>query len=170
MSKYHFFWNGIFCQWYASSFYDPKSDLVFSCAEQYMMYKKAILFNDHESATLIMQTNKPNIHKTLGRKVSGFDKLTWDQNARSIVYRGNFLKFTQNPTLLRELLYLDGTTFQNKIEFVEASRSDAIWGIGMGLDEDGIEDPKNWKGTNWLGECITQVRDGILETLSKKIS
>jgi len=39
--KYHFFWGGTFSQWASSPFIDEiHTDIVFSCAEQYMMYKK----------------------------------------------------------------------------------------------------------------------------------
>ncbi|KKN32889.1 hypothetical protein LCGC14_0809150 [marine sediment metagenome] len=42
---------------------------------------------------------------------------------------------------------------------VEASPTDCIWGIGMSCDDPGITDPKNWRGTNWLGKAIMKVRD-----------
>ena len=36
--------NGFLCQWYRCSFRDPELDgLTFNCAEQYMMYKKAMV-------------------------------------------------------------------------------------------------------------------------------
>lgn len=36
--------NGFLCQWYRCSFRDPElSGLTFNCAEQYMMYKKAMV-------------------------------------------------------------------------------------------------------------------------------
>jgi len=46
--------------------------------------------------------------------------------------------------------------------FVEASPYDDIWGIGIGVGTLGIENPANWQGTNWLGECINHARDMII--------
>lgn len=42
MNNYYFFWNGPFSQWYWCSF--QVAGIKF---KQYMMYKKAELFNDH---------------------------------------------------------------------------------------------------------------------------
>ena len=42
--------NGFLCQWYRCSFRDPKLDgLTFNCAEQYMMYKKAMVRCRHDT-------------------------------------------------------------------------------------------------------------------------
>jgi predicted NAD-dependent protein-ADP-ribosyltransferase YbiA (DUF1768 family) len=38
---------------------------------------------------------------------------------------------------------------------------DKIWGIGMGEEDPGIEDPSNWKGLNLLGQAITLVKQQI---------
>lgn len=44
---------------------------------------------------------------------------------------------------------------------VEASPYDKIWGIGMAADDPDIEDQSKWKGTNWLGQAIMDVREDI---------
>ena len=49
------------------------------------------------------------------------------------------------------------TKFNNKI-FVEASPIDKIWGVGLAENNDLILDPKNWKGLNYLGEIVTDIR------------
>ena len=68
----------------------------------------------------------------------------------------NYNKFTQNPEMKERLLETKDTLL------VEASPYDTIWGIGLGMDDPLKEDPKNWKGTNWLGEAITEVRETIV--------
>ena len=88
-------------------------------------------------------------------KVKNFDKDKWEEIAKDVVYVANYAKFTQHEDLKQTLL-----STKDKI-IVEASPWDKIWGIGMRATDKGIEDPKNWKGTNWLGEAIMKVRETI---------
>ena len=150
---YVFFWGGSCSQWASSEF--TINGEKFTCAEQYMMYKKALLFEDEEVANAIMRTNSPMEQKALGRKVRGFDKDKWEAVCREYVYEGNYAKFTQNPEMLKEL-YSYGDR-----EIVEASPEDAIWGIGMHESHPDILDKSKWSGTNWLGEAIMRVRDEL---------
>ena len=101
----------------------------FNSAEQYMMFQKAILFNDYETAEKILDTGNVRTQKELGRQVKGFDNGLWAVNCRRIVYEANKYKFAQNRQLLDELLATRGTTL------VEASPYDTIWGIGMTKDD-----------------------------------
>jgi len=152
--KYVFFWNGVCSQWHASEFeIDGKK---YTCAEQYMMYKKALLFEDEEVANAIMRTNSPKEQKALGRKVRGFEKDKWEEVCREYVYEANYAKFTQNPHMLKEL-----KTYGNR-EIVEASPEDKIWGIGMHETNPDILDKSKWQGKNWLGEAVMRVRDELL--------
>ena len=60
-----------------------------------MMYYKAVTFNDHGSATKIIEESSPRKQKSLGRKVANFDGKLWDSVKQQIVEDGNYLKFTQ---------------------------------------------------------------------------
>ncbi len=152
-SKYVFFWNGIYSQWHmADMTIDGKT---FNCCEQYMMYRKALLFGDMEIAKEIMETRYPKDQKALGRKIQGFDKAIWDKNSLAIVYRGNLAKFSQNEGLKKELLATGDRIL------VEASPVDNIWGIGLDEKAKGVEDPANWKGLNLLGQAITLVKNEL---------
>lgn len=154
MEKFTFFWSGPFSQWYPSEFtVDGKK---FVCAEQFMMYKKAEFFGDMETAEKIMQTLDPKIQKALGRKVRGFDVDGWNKNAKAFVYTGNYNKFTQNPNLMKKLFDTKGTTL------VEASPYDTIWGIGLREDDLNALDRNKWRGTNWLGEVLTSLREDLM--------
>jgi ribA/ribD-fused uncharacterized protein len=113
---------------------------------------KAIYFMDVETAERIMKTTHPSRQKALGRKVKNFNKKDWDQVCIGIVTEILYHKFIQNEDL-KALLMLHG----NKRWFVEASPYDDVWGIGMGQDDKGVEDPKNWKGKNYLGICLDNV-------------
>jgi ribA/ribD-fused uncharacterized protein len=151
--KYIFFWNGIYSQWTPSKF--TIDGVTYNCCEQYMMAKKALLFNDVETYDKIMAADDPKIQKTLGRIVNGFVKEEWEAVCRDIVYEGNYAKFTQNAVMKSELLRTGDR------ELVEASPYDTIWGIGMHETDPNILDKSKWKGTNWLGEVIMKVRETI---------
>jgi len=152
--KYVLFWSGIYSQWY-------KAEMIingnkYNTCEQYMMHQKALLFEDEEVANAVMREPNPKAQKALGRKIRNFDDQKWKQNCMRIVYEGNLAKFSQNPELKTALL-----STGNKI-LVEASPLDFIWGIGMHFDDEGVDNPANWKGTNLLGQAITLVKHELV--------
>ena len=150
--KFTFFWGGPFSQWHKSAFKDEKGQ-VFNCAEQYMMYHKAITFKDQETADKVLETSDPRKQKALGRKVKNFSEYEWSGVAIDIVYHGNKLKFSQNPELKEILMATKGTTL------VEASPYDKIWGIGLKEDDPKAQRRNTWEGFNWLGETLTRLRE-----------
>ena len=143
-----------FSQWYPSDF-TSKEGVTFNCCEQFMMYSKAMLFGDTETAQKILKAETPREQKELGRGVKNFDKEVWEQHARDIVYEGNYYKFTQNPALWRAL-----SDTGNK-RLVEAADYDQVWGIGLRADDPDAQDPAKWKGANWLGDTLTSLRDDL---------
>ena len=153
--KYVFFYGGICSQWYPSKF--TIDGIEYNCAEQYMMAKKAELFGDKEHYDLIMDTDDPSWQKAFGRAVKNFDKKKWEEVAKKHVYDANYAKFDQNIDLLAELI-----SYGDR-EIVEASPTDRIWGIGLGLNNKNIYDRRLWDGTNWLGEVIMKVRVSLLK-------
>lgn len=46
---------------------------------------------------------------------------------------------------------------------VEASPYDRIWGIGLAASNPKALDRKMWRGTNWLGQALTEVREEIVK-------
>ena len=52
--EFVFFFGGNFSQWAPTSF--VIDGVEFCTAEQYMMYKKALMFHDYETASKIMKT------------------------------------------------------------------------------------------------------------------
>lgn len=149
---FHFFYGGPLSQWYPASF--VIDDIEYNCAEQYMMAKKAITF-DIDKLSLIMESKDPRQQKQFGRLVDNFDVTTWNTICRKHVYDGNFAKFTQNIDLREFLLSTDDK------ELVEASPTDKIWGIGLGMNHPDRFDRSKWRGTNWLGEELMNVRESI---------
>jgi ribA/ribD-fused uncharacterized protein len=129
--------------------------IKYNTCEQYMMHQKALLFGDEEVAIAILNEPNPREQKALGRKIRNFDDQIWKQNCMRIVNEANFAKFTQNPELKAAVL-----STRDRI-LVEASPKDFIWGIGMHYDDEGVDNPANWKGTNLLGQAITLVKQEL---------
>ena len=147
---YEYFWGGPFSQWASAPFIID--DIEFNTCEQYMMYKKAMLFGDLEVAKQILQTSNPKAQKALGRKVRYFDDKVWMEHAYNYVVEGNRAKFSQNREFGEVLAMTKGKTL------VEASPYDCRQGIGLYGDDPRAKDPLQWRGENLLGKAITQVR------------
>ena len=152
--KFTLFWAGPFSQWHPCQF--SVAGMAFNCAEQFMMYSKAILFHDMETAEQILATDSPKEQKALGRRIKNFDAQAWLLFREGIVYTGSYAKFTQNPDLEEILLATQGTTL------VEASPYDQVWGIGLGEDNPKANNRATWDGLNLLGETLTRVREAII--------
>jgi len=135
----------------------------FNTAEQYMMAGKAIVFGDLDALRQIMAAKTPGEQKAIGRQVKGYDDTAWKERAREVVTEGNRLKFGQNAEL-REYLFATGDK-----HLVEGAHYDPVWGVALAWSDPAILDPANWRGTNWLGECLMTVRSELYEDLLKRI-
>jgi len=149
-----FFYGGPLSQWYPSPF--TLDGLHYSTAEQYMMASKASYFGDQDTLNLILNTSNPREQKALGRQVKGFTFNAWTCVAREFVYQGNLAKFSQDTALLNFLV--SGT--QDR-ELVEASPTDCVWGVGLGMSDPTLLDRSLWRGTNWLGRALMAVRQTL---------
>ncbi len=154
-NQFTFFWNANspFSQFYPTKFQIDNKE--FNCAEQFMMYSKAITFNDYDIADKILEEQRPEKQKKLGRLVDNFDPIKWNNIAEHIVYQGNYAKFTQNTNLLEKLFLTD------KSELVEVNPSDTIWGIGLPPNNPQIYDKRKWRGQNKLGIILTKLREDL---------
>lgn len=151
--RYTFFWSGPFSNWTKAPFVLDGQE--YNCVEQYMMQKKALMFGDTEIATEIMNTSNPREQKAWGRKVRNFKMDMWAAVARDVVFRGCLAKFTQNKDMHTEIMNTTGTLI------VEASPLDKVWGIGLDEKTAAVTPIDQWKGTNWLGQCLTEVRETL---------
>lgn len=162
--KYLFFWGhqperdggigkGCLSQWWPCTFVvDGRS---FASAEHYMMWRKALLFDDVSTAARVLAASSPGEAKALGRQVSGFEDAVWVSARLEIVVAGNLAKFSQDPALRS---YLLGTGSR---VLVEASPLDRVWGIGLAADDPRALDPSSWRGLNLLGEALMEVRASL---------
>jgi ribA/ribD-fused uncharacterized protein len=152
-TAFHPFIKGVFSQWHPTPIHIEGRD--FGCAEQWMMFGKATLFDDAERGEQIMRTDDPSVQKLLGAQVTGFDNARWDAAKIDIVYRGNLAKFGQNAGALRQLRNTGDAML------VEANPRDWIWRCGLAMDHPAGHHPDEWKGQNLLGRILTKVREDL---------
>jgi ribA/ribD-fused uncharacterized protein len=142
--------RGCLSQWWPAPF--DLDGHTFATAEHYMMWRKALLFDDAPVAERILAATHPKEAKELGRAIGGFDQRRWAADRYQIVVAGNTAKFGQHEDLRKFLL---GTGDR---VLVEASPLDAIWGIGVAADDPRAGDPATWPGLNLLGFALGEVR------------
>ncbi|KAH6715580.1 hypothetical protein BKA61DRAFT_734777 [Leptodontidium sp. MPI-SDFR-AT-0119] len=170
---------GLFCQWEPTTFTVPRETLTwlrtahpghteslpvqpssssepipteieFNCAEQFMMFCKALYFHDKISANLIMATDDPKLQKKYGRAVKDFIDFLWRQSCERVAFEGNWWKFARDEGR-RNFLLETGDRM-----ICEASSVDRRWRIGYKKHK-ALRYRGNW-GENLLGKAIMQVR------------
>lgn len=145
--------NDFLSNWYFSNF--TLDAIEYSSMEQYMMYQKAILFNDKEIASKILSTDNFAEIKALGRRVKGFNEEIWNKNKELIITKGLLGKFSQNPSLKEQLLATGNAIL------AECAVRDKIWGIGLSMTDEDRLNLSKWKGQNLLGKCLMNVREAL---------
>lgn len=145
--------NGFLSNWYPSHF--SVDDNKFTSMEQYMMYKKAVTFNDEKIANEILSITDVAEIKRLGRTVSGYNDGIWNGLRQIIIYEGLIEKFIQNDTLREKLLETQDAIL------AECAVKDCIWGIGLSMTDDNRFEMSKWRGQNLLGYSLMMVREKI---------
>ena len=142
--------NGYLSNWYEAEFI---VDYVkFLSMEQYMMYKKAMTFQDQMIAKEILQTKDVAKIKQLGRQVTNYNDHIWNGIRQIVVYEGLIAKFSQNEELKKQLK-------ETKTAILaECAVKDRIWGIGLSMKDSKRLDITQWKGQNLLGYALMEVR------------
>lgn len=153
--------NGCFSNWYPAEFdYAGKH---FKNSEQFMMFQKAWQFHRYDIAEQILETSDPKKAKKLARDIEVPSDVwdRWDKTCRAIVKKGVKAKFAQNENLLEALL---GTGTEL---LAECSPTDTRWGIGVGIDDPNRFDVSKWKGSNYLGIILMEVREELRQELAE---
>lgn len=162
--KFLFFWGHtppdtgaigphVLSQWYPAPF---SIDAVsYPTAEHFMMAGKARLFGDTDTLAAILAADHPHAAKKLGRQVQGFQGKAWDPVRFELVVAANVAKFGQNPELGDYLRQTEQRVL------VEASPRDAIWGIGLSVEEARDRPPATWPGLNLLGFALMETRSRL---------
>ena len=144
---------GYLSNWYLSEF--TIKNITFCSIEQYMMYQKAMLFQDIITAEQILQTSNQGHIKMLGRSVKNYDDIIWNGMRQLIVYEGLVAKFQQNEDLHQKLLHT------NDAILAECAVQDRIWGIGLSMTDENRFNISKWRGQNLLGFALIQVRNSL---------
>ncbi len=144
---------GYLSNWYLSEF--NIKNITFCSMEQYMMYQKAMLFQDIITAEQILQTSNQGHIKMLGRSVKNYNDIIWNGMRQLIVYEGLLAKFQQNEDLHQKLLHT------NDAILAECAVQDRIWGIGLSMTDENRFNISKWRGQNLLGFALMQVRNSL---------
>lgn len=150
---------GCFSNFYRAPFkFEGK---CFTWSEQYIMYKKAELFEDAEMMRAVMLATTPMAAKSCGRKVSGYVDSVWVERRVELSTAGIYEKFKQNRDI-RDILLGTGDAI-----LAECAPRDKIWGIGMGVSNPAVQHPGQWRGQNILGSILMDVRRRLRDDLGK---
>jgi ribA/ribD-fused uncharacterized protein len=155
--EYIYFWQpnnpqGFLSMWYISHFRDEEGN-IFESAEQYLLYRKAKLFDDRGIAFRILRSSSPRTVKEIVKTLR-FDLDVWVREREKIAYKANYLKFMQNRSLYEQFM-----AFKPGTKFVEASPLDNIWGIGFPAST-ALENQARW-GKNILGNILEKLRNDL---------
>lgn len=142
--------NGCLSNWYPSTF--EKGDHCFSSMEQYMMWSKAMVFQDGETAGAILRATAPGEIKALGRSVKNYNETVWNGLRQIVVYEGLLEKFRQNRELLSKLVKTGDAIL------AECAVGDRIWDIGLSMRDSRRLSPAQWRGQNLLGFALMLAR------------
>lgn len=143
--------NGYLSNWYSSHF--TVNGTAFSSMEQFMMYRKAICFNDEAAAVQILSTSDAAGIKALGRQVANYDESMWNGIRQIVVYEGLMAKFSQNDGLKAKLKATGNAVL------AECAVKDRIWGIGLSMNDPDRLNKAKWNGQNLLGYALMMVRE-----------
>ena len=146
----------------------------FNCSEAIFMYQKALLFDDKEYALKIVETDNSTSFKSqddrckavkkLGRKVRGFVQEEWDSKCYGLMYNAVECKAKYDMEFRRVLL---SPEYAGKT-FVEATKLDKIWGIGISITKAMEVGRAGWKGQILLGRARTELRDKLCPEFAVK--
>ncbi len=146
--------NGYLSNWFMADF--SVGNIQFSSMEQYIMYQKAVLFQDMDIAEEILKTSDVGKIKALGRSVKNYEDVIWNGMRQVVVYQGLLEKFRQNEELKQKLL-----ATKNHV-LAECAVQDKIWGIGLSMKDDRRFDLHEWQGQNLLGFALMCVREKVM--------
>ncbi|MDO4798483.1 MAG: NADAR family protein [Coriobacteriales bacterium] len=149
------FWNADDALGFCSNWHEVGLEFLgtrFPTAEHWIMWQKARVMGDWASADAILEAPSPKRAKELGRLVSPYDGPLWRDVREQLAYVGVREKFLQNPHIAEALIATGSAVL------AEASPYDRVWGVGIGVDDEGFSDLTGWRGDNLQGRVCMRVR------------
>ena len=144
---------GFLSNWYLSDF--EIKGIKFNSNEQYIMYRKAEIFGDSQTAEAILNAKTPAEQQKLGQMAKGYNDTLWFGLRQVVTMRGLYAKFSQNEELKKKLLDTD------EAFLVECAYSDLNWACGWRLTDPQRKDLSKWRGKNLLGVALMEVREQL---------
>jgi ribA/ribD-fused uncharacterized protein len=123
----------------------------FRHVEEFFVTKKADFAEDEMSKQRIKAASTPAECKRIGSGIK-VDVRRWQLESESIMAKGLFEKFDQNPKLKDFLLETGDQVL------AEASPTDRFWGIGVALGGVASTKQQEWTGRNRLGQLLMELR------------
>ena len=129
----------------------------FNCVEQYIMFNKALLFEEKEIAQDILHLDDPKLQKLNAKdaNLKKFDSDIWKEKAGEILKTALMAKFQQNSNLQDELLHTGETIL------ADASPTDKFFGIGLSINNPKAVNKSCWRDDNLQGTALMSVRDQL---------
>jgi ribA/ribD-fused uncharacterized protein len=168
ISEHHFLCGEQFMMAMKSYLFEcPAVSLLVDPADEENAYAFDMKKHPDIQDTILLQilhaTDPPKI-KALGRRCPDFSPRIWDAASPPIVTAACVARAEKDGDLAA--IYQDnfdadavdekGVKGKLRRGFVEGSPTDRIWGVGMGIDNTNIDDERNWRGQNRLGDCHDQ--------------
>lgn len=127
----------------------------FISMEQYFQYSKAEYFEDSTLARKLLVTSSPSRLQTLGERLytNSNEYEEWVEFSREVLHKGIYAKFSQNPSLKKDLLST------GDYQLYEAT-TDLDYGCGVNLISKAWDD-QSWTGQNLTGRALVEVRDRL---------
>ena len=170
---YAYFYSGVpLSNWWNSVPAIQYDGHTFSSSEAIFMYLKAKHFKDEETAAKIVEADKKTYAqpdgrwravKRLGKQVKNFSDREWagpNRKAMATALKQKALYDEEFKRVLLDPQYAGMT-------FVEASPYDRIWGIGISATTAMKKGVSGWKGHNFLGRALTDLRNELRPDLEK---
>ncbi|GAB9462779.1 hypothetical protein Gpo141_00000262 [Globisporangium polare] len=172
---------GCLSNFHPCRFQDEDGQKFFS-SEQFFMKKKQETFDpeNEELALAILKAKSPPVAKKLGRQVQNYDDRVWGEKRFGFMVEALKLKFSSDEQLRDTLLATEHKSLY------EASRSDAIWGIGVSVEKiqetfressrfremgDLDEETRaNWFGSNLLGKALLETRSWLISSMGQDLA
>ena len=131
------------------------NDKEYNCTEQMFLSEKCYAYGHQRSGDLIRTMTDPAMMVQEAKVCQGYND-NWDKDMYDIMLTAQLAKYTQNQ-IHRDFLIATGDR-----RLVEGSPYDSVWGVGVAFTDPKIDDMKNWKGDNLLGEALMATRRLLL--------